>query len=84
MYMYIYTGLEIGGVTSPSANQFWSNCESLWQSESQNCESLICESLFKWCRKKTSIWSSPFLDKTSPFLDTFYVYGAKMRISCEL
>ena len=34
--MYIYTGLEIGGIASPNANHFWGNCESLWQSDSSN------------------------------------------------
>ena len=46
---------------------------------------LICESLFKWYRKKTFILVlTPFLDKISSFLNTFYVYDAKMRIRCEL
>ena len=39
--IYIYTGLEIGGVASQNANHFWSNCESLCQSDSQHCESLL-------------------------------------------
>ena len=29
IYVYIYTGLEIGGVASQNANHFWGNCESL-------------------------------------------------------
>ena len=40
MYMY-RAGLEIGGVASQNVNKFWSTCESLWQSESQNCELLL-------------------------------------------
>ena len=32
MYIFIYSGLEIGGVTSQNANHFRSNCESFWQS----------------------------------------------------
>ena len=35
-YTYTYIGLEIGGITSPNANHFWGNCESLWQSDSLN------------------------------------------------
>ena len=35
----------MGGVASPNANHFWGNCESLWQSESRNCESLLAELL---------------------------------------
>ena len=31
----MYTGLEIGGVSSENAIHFWDNYESLWQSESQ-------------------------------------------------
>ena len=43
MYIYIYicTGLDTGGVASQNANHFWDNCESLWQSDSQYCESLL-------------------------------------------
>ena len=41
MYICIYAGLEIVGVASQNANHFWDNCESLWQNESQNCESLL-------------------------------------------
>ena len=41
--MYIYTGLEIGGVASQNVNHFWGNGESLWQSESQYCESLLVD-----------------------------------------
>ena len=39
--MYIYAGLEIDGVASQNANHFWGNFESLWQSNSQYCESLL-------------------------------------------
>ena len=42
---YLYAGLEIGSVASPNVNHFWD----------------ICESLFKWYRKKTSFWTKfPF------------------------
>ena len=34
--LLLYSGLEIGGITSPNANHFWGNCESLWQSVSPN------------------------------------------------
>ena len=40
-YVYVYTGLEISNVASQNANHFFGNCESLWQSESQNCESIL-------------------------------------------
>ena len=45
MYIYIYThtGLEIGSVALQNANHFWGNCESLWQSELQYCESLLAD-----------------------------------------
>ena len=36
MYIYVYTGLEIGGVASQNANHFWGKCELLWQSDSHN------------------------------------------------
>ena len=43
-YVHIYMQrLEIGGVASQYANHFWGNCESTWQSESQNCESLLAD-----------------------------------------
>ena len=42
-YIYIHIGLEIGGVASQNANHLWGNCELLWQSESQNCESLLVD-----------------------------------------
>ena len=45
-HTHTYTGLEIGGVESQNANHFWGNCESLWQSESQNCESLLADLQF--------------------------------------
>ena len=32
----MYSGLEIGGITSPNANHFCSNCESLWPSDLSN------------------------------------------------
>ena len=34
--MYIYSGLEIGGIASPNTNHFQHNCESLWQRNSPN------------------------------------------------
>ena len=67
--MYIYTGLEIGGVASQNENHCWGNCESLWQSDSQNRESLLAE-----LRITLQLVSQkdPFLVLT-PFLDTFNV-----------
>ena len=35
--------MEIGSVASQNANYFWDYCESIWQSESQNCESLLAD-----------------------------------------
>ena len=43
IYIYILIRLEIGGVASQNANHFRGNCESLWQNESQNCESLLAD-----------------------------------------
>ena len=69
------------------ANYFGGNCESLWQSESQNCESFLADLQisFEMVLQKDLfiLVLTPFLDKISPFLDTFYVYDAKMRINCE-
>ena len=85
-----YTGLEIGGVASQNANHFWGNCESLWQSESQNCESLLNDLriTFQMVSQKHLLFvffgPHPFLGKISPFVVTFYVYDTKMRIRCEL
>ena len=64
----LQTGLKIGGIASPNANHFWNNCESLWQSESPNCESLLayCESA-----KDPFLVLTPFLHKTFSFLDNF-------------
>ena len=39
----MYIGQEIGGITLQNANHFWGNCESFWQSESQNCKSLLAD-----------------------------------------
>ena len=78
--------MEIGGVVSQSANHFWGNRESLWQSKSQNCESLLADLRITFqmvSQKDLFLVLTPFLDKISPFLDTFYVYDAKMRIRCE-
>ena len=74
------------GVASQNANHFWDNCESLWQSESQNCGSLylICELIFNGIVKRPFFCPHPFIDKISPFFDTFYLYDTKMRIRCEL
>ena len=30
IYIYMHTGLEIGGVASQNTNYFWGNYESLW------------------------------------------------------
>ena len=63
VYVYMYAGLEIGGFASQDANQFWSNCESLWLSESQNCESLLADLRisFQMASQKDLFWSSPFI-----------------------
>ena len=45
--IYVYTMLEIDGVASQNdMNQLWGNCESLWQSESYSCESLLADRRF--------------------------------------
>ena len=66
--MYIYTGLEIGGVVLQNANHFWGNCESLWQSDSPNFFgtanhfwSIVNHFLNGFARR-------PILNKISPFL----------------
>ena len=41
-YVYVCTGLKIGGVASQNANH-WGNCKSFWQSESQNNKSLLAD-----------------------------------------
>ena len=41
--LYIHSRLEIGGVALQNVNQFLGNCESLWQSESQYCESFLAD-----------------------------------------
>ena len=41
IHTFLYTELGIGSVASQSVNYFWVNCESLWQSNSQYCESLL-------------------------------------------
>ena len=45
---YLYAGLKIGGVASQNASHFWSNCDSLRQSDLQYSKSLLgdCESFF--------------------------------------
>ena len=61
--MYVYTGLEIGGVASQNANYFWGNCESLWQSKSQYCESLLADLRITFqiaSQKKSFFWSPLF------------------------
>ena len=82
----VCAGLKISGVASQNANHFWDICESLWQSESQNCESLLADLqiTFQMVSQKDLFFGPhSFLDKISPFLDTFYVYNIKMRIRCE-
>ena len=37
---FVCTGLEISCVAAQNSNHFSGNCESFWQSDSQNCESL--------------------------------------------
>ena len=84
--IYIYTGLEIGGVALQNTNHFWGNYESLWQSESQNCDSLIADlriSFHMVSQETLFLVLTTFLDKISSFLDIFYVYGAKIRLHCE-
>ena len=56
----------------------------VWQSESQNCESLLRITFQMVLQKDLFFVLTPFSDKISSFLDTFYVYDAKMRIRCEL
>ena len=73
-------------VKCESFYHFWGNCESLWQSESQNCELLLAAlriTLRIVLQKDLFFVLTPFLDKISPFLDTFYIYYVKMRIRCE-
>ena len=43
IYICMYAGLEIGSVASQNVNHFWGNCKSLWQSESQHCESFLAD-----------------------------------------
>ena len=88
IYIYVYTGLKIGGVVSQNANHFWGNCKSLWHSESQNCESCtfscFANHFSDGIAMRLFLVLIPFLNKISPFYDTFYVYNAKIRICCEL
>ena len=74
-------------VASQNVNHFWGDCKSLWQSESQNCTTLVADLRITFqmvLQKDIFLVFIPFLDKISPFLDKFYVYGAKMLIRCEL
>ena len=63
MYIIIYThtGLEIGGVVSLNTNHFWGKYESLWQSKSQKCESLLADLriTFQVVSQKDLFLSSP-------------------------
>ena len=61
-------------------NNFWGNSESLWQCESQNCESLLADLRITFQK----ILQRPFFLILTPFLGTFHIYDAKMRIRCEL
>ena len=74
--------MEIGDVASQNANHFWGNCESLWQSESQNCESLLADLriTFRMISQKDFFVFTPFLDKIYPFLRHILcsLYDAKM------
>ena len=76
-------------ITARAGNRWCriTKCESLWQSDSQNCESLLADLriTFQMVSPKHLFFIlTPFLDKISLFLDTFYVYDAKMQIRCEL
>ena len=59
MYVYMYTGLEIGGFALPNANHFWGKCKSLWPIYSQyfwviaNQYKPIVNHFCFWIRKKT-------------------------------
>ena len=66
IYVYVCAVLEIGGIASQNANHFWDNCESLWQSESQNCKSLLTSLRITFQMvlqklKRPFFWSSPLL-----------------------
>ena len=53
----------MGGVAPQNVNHFWGNFESLWQSETQNCESLLADLriTFQIVSQKDLFWSSsPF------------------------
>ena len=70
IYVCIYTGLEIGGVASQNANHFYSNCESLWQSESQKHESLLADLRITFqilSQKDLSFGPHPFFRQNFPF-----------------
>ena len=79
IYIYVYTGLEIGNIASIDVNHFWGNCESLWQSDSQNFFGTanhflpIMNHFSNGFIRKPFFVLTPFLDEISPFLNKFYV-----------
>ena len=77
-YMYIgYTGLEMGGVASQNANHLWGNCESLWQSELQNCESLLADLRITFhmvSQKDLFFYPHPLFRQNFPFLDIWCIW----------
>ena len=78
----MYTGLEIGRVASQNSNHFWGKCESLWQSESQYCESLLADLRINFqmvLQKKNFLALTTFLDKIS-FFQAHFMYVIR---NCE-
>ena len=70
--MGLQLGLEISGVASLNANQFWGNYISLWQRDSPNFFGTAnhfwpIANHFSNGFAKTIFWLSSFLDKISPF-----------------
>ena len=82
----VCAGLKMVGVASQNANYFWGNCESLWPSESQYCESLlailriICQMV-----SQRPFFFSPHhcFTQNFPFFYTNFMYVIKMRLRCE-
>ena len=73
-YIYVYIHIYIDGVASQNANHFWGNCESLWQSESQYCESLSDDLQITFqiiSKKDLFLVLTTFLEKIFAFLHTF-------------
>ena len=81
--LYVYAGLEIGGVASQNTNHFWGICELLWQSESQNCESILADLRITFqiiSQKRPFFGPHDFFRQNFPPFQTHFMYVIR---NCE-